>query len=666
MAELTVKPADEFATNRAEQVGPDVTGAFIVPPFFRRLTMDRERKSIRVRGGRGCGKTMFLRFFSHDSQLSKTKPAIDPAVFSKGIGLYWKADIGFCDLLKQKWLGERDADVAFRHHLMLVITEALCDFVLNVSSLLLPLSELPDRRLPGAVHGALRGPENYRQLKAWAVTKRLELSLWAQNPSEGRPTFYRIDEIFVLLADDLASSNELLADLFFRVFVDEFENLKENQRVIICDLIKHPQARYSINFAMRRDSIDAFWTSGQEQVVDLHDFRTIDLEEELARGDEFELIAAELLLMKLHRQGFSVECDAFDVDRLHDPGALGIRLQEQYKRDVKAAARAVLPSMTAPEIARAIFAETDEAMLKRLERVAEQGIRKHMASGSLRGSDFLLAAAPEASIVAPFLLNRAKPGPEQVLAALKDFSERPTAENPFAAWIDNNLHGALFFLYSGLPQRANRLYAGFDTYCTLSSPNLRFFLEFCHSALREHSDKNGASTAQSPRVSVDVQAKAAQETSELLLEKVSQLGDDGRMLQRAVRRLGRLFQVAHLRPAQSEPEINHFSVRETDSAGLTAETHRLLRQATIWSDIYEDADTKNKNQTTSVQTDHVPNAIFGPRFGISYRKRRKVTLTSTEVNTIFGGSDHQFDELLQQYSRRWGGEDVGKSGDLFE
>ena len=45
---------DEFVNNRAELLGADVTDEFIVPYFFDGLTLHRDRKSVRVVGGRGC------------------------------------------------------------------------------------------------------------------------------------------------------------------------------------------------------------------------------------------------------------------------------------------------------------------------------------------------------------------------------------------------------------------------------------------------------------------------------------------------------------------------------------------------------------------------------------------------------------------------------------
>lgn len=659
----------EFANNRAEQVGPDVTGSFIAPPFLLRNRLDQQRQSVRLMGGRGCGKTMFLRFFSHHSQLSPEAGPISSGIFQQGIGLYWRADTGFCDLLKPQWLGEQIADAAFRHHVAIVVIETFCDFLDRLSNA--PLEGSPicieERALPAPVQFVLKSPMNYRELKLWATERRLELSNWAQNPDGTKPTFRRVDELLDLLCEDIAKADSRLESVYFRVFVDEFENLKDNQRRIICDLLKHPSRWFSFNFAMRRDSVDSFLTSSGEQVVDVHDFRTISLEDEFRQGDDFELMAAEMLLMKLQRIGWPIECDSFDVARLHDPSRLIERTEVSYRRDVKNAARRILPSVSATDLATQVFEPGGEALLKRLLTVAEQGLKRHTSNATIGPGEFLISECPAASIVAPFILNRKKTVPSALLEHLREYAGSSSAKSQFTDWIHNNLVGCLLYLYFGLPQRANPLYAGFDSFCTLSTPNLRFFNEFCYSSLRIMSDLGGADSvparAQIPVIS---QAFAAKEASELLLQKVAQLGDEGRRLQRVVKRLGRLFQVAQQRMTQSEAEINHFSIDEANREALSKETQDLLKQARIWSVIYEENDTKNKSDNTAIQTDFVPNPIFNPAFRISYRRKKKLVLNASEVNAIASGTDEEFEKILNKYKAQWDHSSEIVSGDLFE
>lgn len=658
---------EEFVNNRAEQLGADVTDEFIVPYFFDGLTLHRNRKSVRVIGGRGCGKTIFLRYFSHGTQLSRKRAGLSTAIFEQGIGLYWKTDTGFCDLMKPEWLGDRDASIAFIHYVACVVLEEFACFLDSLSRA--PLSDgaidLRDRLLTSSARIILgQELERYGQLRLFAKDKRFELSQWVQNPDGQRPTFFRLDDILTELVEDIASADPRLERLFFRIFVDEFENLKPVQQRHICDLVKLPRDRYSFNLAMRRDSVDVLVTSGNEQIVEPHDIRTIDLERLLGKDPDFKMLAAELLLMKFSKQT-DVHCPAFDVVRLRDPARLHERRQPEYMTAIKSAAGSLLPHRQAPEIAAA--AADDPALMRRWREVADRGLRKHKVP-NLVADDFWREDEPAASIVAGFVLNRDTPGPERVQEGLRNFNV-PGRASPFGDWVANNLHGALFYLYDGLPKRPNPLYAGFNRYCQMAAPNLRFFIEFCHTALQDASFQ-GLDGAQSSiaTISEDVQALAAKDTSSVLLKDIPNLGLRGRALQMLLKRLGRLFQAAHRRATLSEPEVNHFSIDGADRESLSEETRCLLREALIWSVLYEQEDTKNKSDSSLVQHDYVPNPIFSAHFGISYRKRRKLTLKASEVNLLFTGSDSHFEQFLKDYIGRWESleEPTGRSKDLFE
>lgn len=647
---------DEFVNNRAEQLDADVTDEFIVPPYFSKLTLQRDRKSVRVIGGRGCGKTIFLRYFSHHTQLSPKQKTVSASTFSQGIGLYWRTDTGFCDLIKPEWLGEETAYRAFLHYIAIVVLEEVALFTSTLARAQLEdgAIDIRSRQLPTSSKILLSDDiATYEDLRDFARTRRFQLSRWLQNPKNPPPEFLRIDEILSEISEDIASSDHRLTRIFFRVFVDEFENLKENQRRLVCDLVKHPNPRYSFNFAMRRDSVDQFVTSGGEQIVETHDIRSIDLERLLGDNDRnsFRTLAAELLLMKLAKQNFELACPEFEISRLHSRDHLNERRSEAYTRAVRAAAGRILPGRTASQIAREVF--SDAPLLRRLTEVAAKGLQKHNAK-QIDPTLYQTKEEPAASIVAAFVLNRDKPGPAAVLESFRSFRDKTAHPNPFDDWQSNNLHGALFYLYDGLPNRPNPLYAGFDRYCQISSPNLRFFLEFCHTALRDVTlsadmDADGELSC----VPWQTQALAAKDTSAVLLKDILNLGLRGRDLQTLVKRLGRLFQTTHRRTSLSEPEINHFSIDESDKESLSERTIELLREALIWSVLYEEKDTKNKSDSSVVQHDYIPNPIFSPYFGISYRKKKKITLKASEVNVIFSGTDSSFESLLRNLMQKW-------------
>ncbi len=50
--------AQAFAKNRAEELGFDLWGEFVVPLYYDRLALDEVRKPLIFEGGRGCVLTI--------------------------------------------------------------------------------------------------------------------------------------------------------------------------------------------------------------------------------------------------------------------------------------------------------------------------------------------------------------------------------------------------------------------------------------------------------------------------------------------------------------------------------------------------------------------------------------------------------------------------------
>src|SRR5689334_13985150 len=80
--------------NRAEEFGNDVWDHFVLPPFFNQLDLTTTFQPRVILGGRGSGKTMLLRYLSHESTFSKTRTTFDTGALEH-IGLYWKIDTQF-------------------------------------------------------------------------------------------------------------------------------------------------------------------------------------------------------------------------------------------------------------------------------------------------------------------------------------------------------------------------------------------------------------------------------------------------------------------------------------------------------------------------------------------------------------------------------------------
>ena len=660
--------ADAFLSTRADHLPADLFNQFIVPPFFQRISIFADKKSVRILGGRGCGKTMFIRYFCHGTTFSQSRSDISDEDLA-AVGLYFRPDTGFCSLMTAKWLGEQQAGLAFSHYVALNLLAEACQAFRSIERARLTAGrlEVTDALLGPGLATLLDLKTPTIQALESAVQRGLaELELWVRNPRRDAPTFVSFSSVLPLLATDVAMFSPRLARLAFRAFIDEFENLQERHREIVCDAIKHPHERMTIHIAHKRDAVTDFKTSSQERVVETHDLRTIDLEKQLANQNDFELLAAELFLMRLHEAKAKFNCALFKPEWLHDPQYLNYRLSEKYRKDVLRCVREILPMISAPDIANRVV--NDPALRRRLTEMLRKGLERQGLAKTVSAESLISERHPAASIVLGALLNRTTQDGADLLEQYKQSVEVSTSDgDPFfkvGGWIDNNLYGCLFHLYAGLPRRPNILYAGFERFCQIASPNLRFFQELCHTTLllafhRQSSD----SLDEQPRVDPEKQALAAKQVSDSLFEDILQLGHCGTQLLEVARRLGLIFEAFNRRRSQSEPEINHFSIDRADEQGLSAGAQELLREAKIWSVLYEEKDTKNKSDYDVAQSDLVLNPIYAPHFNISYRKRRKIALKATEVDILLCQSSAQFEILLKRLVEPDGPYGDGKSSE---
>lgn len=646
--------ADAFLNTRADHLPDDLFKNFIVPPFFQRISIFADKRSVRILGGRGCGKTMFIRYFCHATTFSPQRVGVDDHELS-GIGLYFRPDTGFCALMSTEWLGEQVARLAFSHYVALSLLLEARRAVRSLATAKLSAGPLPleEGRLGRSLLNILSLNEPSLDALETRVYDLLdELERWVRNPKHyPQPSFISFASVIPKLGQDLSTWSSRMAGIAFRTFIDEFENLQPPHREVICDAIKHPHHRLTVHIAHKRDAVTDFKTSSEERIVLLHDLRSIDLEEELSNEAEFQLLAAELFLLRLHEVSAEFDCPAFDPEKLHDVSHLQYRLSDQYRKEVLRCVRQILPMLSAPEIARIVV--SDPPLRRRLREYLQKGLQVQKEERTYAVDDLISETKPEASIVLGALLNRRSQKAADVIEQFKK-STAPGVErtgDPFfktGGWVDNNLYGCLFHLFAGLPRRPNILYAGFDRYCQLASPNLRFFQELCHTALLLAFQRQSADDLQGQlRVDPDKQAIAAKQVSDALFQDILELGSFGARLLEIANRLGRVFEAFNRRRSQSEAEINHFSIDQADQQDLSPASQQVIREAKVWSVLYEEKDTKNKSDYDVSQSDLVLNRIYSPRFNISYRKRKKITLRAGEVDVIMLQSAAQFELLLK-------------------
>ena len=83
-------------------------------------------------GGRGCGKTMLLRYLTHRSAFSPARVHISASDLDH-IGIYWRPDTQFASMMTQRSLADDEWISAFNHWTALVLSEDVLQSVLSLS-----------------------------------------------------------------------------------------------------------------------------------------------------------------------------------------------------------------------------------------------------------------------------------------------------------------------------------------------------------------------------------------------------------------------------------------------------------------------------------------------------------------------------------------------------
>lgn len=651
MATLNIQAV--FSRNRAEELGDDVWEHFVIPPFYDRLDLQTARKGRLIVGGRGCGKTMLLRYLSHQSMFSPLRPSI-PNDAIQHIGLYWRADTHFMNMMVGRGVPDDTWLSAFSHTSALVLGMEVLASLRSIANskceVLQPndLTALSFERLRAFDSDLPTTPQDlYDHLE----TRLWELEGWVNDVRKAKePRFLAGEKFVVAMLKVIKTQMPQLSAANYFIYLDEYENLLPQQQRVVNTWLKHSKTPLIFNLAMKRNALETQATTGREPLLNVHDFRVHDLELELE--SDFALFSAEILFLQLSLANQSVPVDPVV---LRDPERLKERRIPDYTDRVRSAARALFPGLTQEQMAHAVF--RDPALAAKLKDRIKQALSRRRTV--LNADVFFRPELPEASIVSPALLYRPSLDPGDIKEEL-DKLERGMP-NDFAGtrdWIHNNFTGAYLQLYEP-HSRPCPFYAGFQAFCQLAHGNLRYFLELCYKSFGRVD--NWASGSAVP---VEIQAEAALEASGAFLREVRSFGSRGLQLYTFVLRLGSLFAMAHQRPTQSEAEQTHFSIGE-GSQQLAAEDFAFLREATKWSVLYEEAETKKKGATEPEDMEYILAPIYAPFFHISYRKRKKLKLKTDDVLILTRGTYEDVKDLLRRFSRVWDIEQAELTPTLF-
>lgn len=622
----------DITRNRAEEYGPDLWKEFVIPPYYSKLELMKSEKPQIIEGGRGSGKTMLLRYLCHDTQFSKRRDNIALEDYHR-IGIYWKMDIMFASMMSSRGADSQLWKDAFISMTVLVLSIEVIRSINNIANVnyaasneiqKLDFSTLKvfDKDIPDAIE----------DVKHYLHNQYITFQLWVSNYKRvEQPLLYPmlfLEELIILVKKQVS----ILNDSFYSVYVDEYENLNNLQKKIINTWVKQSQSPLVFNIAMKHQAFDIADTLSDEKIVEVHDYRRIDLEEFL--NEHFATFASEIFLLKVHRHLYEI---LPDERILYDTSnkALSYRTCVEYTDTIKKLIETIFPKLTEKEVAATIF---ENGRLKnRLLGFVETDF-ENLNAKELYDKTIKLKPGADVLLVLHALLNRNGVDYYNIYDELQKYYSGEYSK--FSEWIHNNLFGCILNFYGSL-NRNCPLYAGYDTFLTMSKDNIRHFLELCYTSLSQSEDYE-----KSHKVSIEDQMIAVKSVSGSMLTEIKRFGPKGNILYLFSLRLGNLFEELRKRESQSEPEQNHFSIKGT----LDCQSQCIIRELVKWSVLYENKLTKQKSIETGLE--YVLNPIYSAYFTISYRKKRRIELTSKEIIALYSESEDAYNNMIKRIKNK--------------
>lgn len=646
MADSALSITDAFSTNRAEELGLDVWDDFVIPLFYDELDLIAAKKARRIVGGRGSGKTMLLRFLSHQSQFSVSRN------FSKddtleNIGLYWRADTNFLTMLKKQGVAEEGWIRIFKHYLTIVTSIEVLKSLESVANSKFPLVSVSD--IEGLNFDSLQdyGDEYCGDYRAFykKIVKKLRICESAIHNPHTINELIMLPDSFVAsgLIDNISKQLPAFKNTTFSLFIDEYENLLTYQQKSINTKIKHGQSPLIYHVAMKKNGMETNDTLGEESIQGIADYRTIDLDYFLSEATDIELFSAEIFLQRISRTGALLK--KVDLSIIMDKDRVQERLSGEYKKRIISIAAEILPGLSHQEMAEAALNSSSKK--NKILSEIDRALQIKNSKTKIIPEDFVVEGFEQATIVVPSLLSRSSSSIDSVYSEWKALIAGE--KNKFSGsggWTANNFVGSYLRLFRTY-DRPCPFYSGFQTFVKLSRGNIRHFLELCNAAVLR--------CRLSPEeliVDVDTQALATRAASEDILNEAPTYGRMGSQLRTFIYNIGHIFEYSQMRRSQSEPEVNHFSIKGGYSA-LNDEDIKFLNEAEKWGVLYQEKSTKEKDKSNPDSVEWILNPIYAPFFFISYRKKRKIDFNPDQFRILRSGNKDARLSLEKSYRDKW-------------
>lgn len=640
-----------FSTVRNEysnKQGLSVYGNFVAPLDIDSCDLAEANTSVVLVGGRGTGKTIFLRFFSHWTQFDPKRSDIVLKDL-ENIILYWKPETAFCRAIKPEIYGEDQSKIIFLKLATLEIVKEFIESIRNVGnhfpeassrvfsdksfwravSIVLSSNVLNEKEFNECIDLALYN----------AQTNFKEVSLNTSSTPNPKAALELLRKKIIEVAPDY------FLNTTFKIFVDEFENLSEYQQKLINDYRKHSDSQQIWNVAHKEFAEVTNQTSGEEQLQERDDYTTFSLLNGL-NEKEYSVFSGEILLNTLIQKG-GLYCGIPEFNHifLSDKKSLSHRRLDSYQESILSEVKRIFPSLSLDEMCY-IACQNKVVSKKIYTNLTAAGISSSLAFKLLETYPSVAVAYNVIVFQKSFLKNKNKQ-----IDALEDLgSNSVSKDSPLWTKVRTYAFTSLYALnmdnsYINIP-----IYSGYERFSFLSAHSIRNLISLVFQTIKIRKIEGDASFEridEIPPFTALQMHNAAILVSEQLLKETLKFTPFGVRLSSFTNRLGQYFRGFYKIPSQPEPEVSHFFI-DGDYGDLSDDLKKFIEVAKTWKILIEDNPTKEKSSSSSSAKEYRLNPVYAPAFGISYRKIRRKKLTLNDFSIFYEGTNEEYDALLKE------------------
>jgi hypothetical protein len=598
-----------------------------------------DRNPIVFMGGRGSGKTMFLKYHSYNvqvSQHSKEEPntnLLDYLIKIGGIGFYIRIDGPVLRSFVGKGVTPEIWEAIFIHYFELKICRAYLEvfehlesqhlfndatdidhFVVGVNRLLgITCNEASTcQGLLDKVDDELRYVNSYRA--------DVSLSDLVFHPSK---VFASQDLVYGI---PLLAKNTLFSKykINFLIFIDEYENFEIDQQRIINTLLKFVKPYVTFRIGMRLEGFRTFATVTRDDFIkEGRDYRKVVFEDILVKNSAYRKLLLHIAKKRLADVPVFKDTGFTDISKF-----LGIEedLHEEAKSIVKDSSKKVhfdilksKKKLNLTEEELSLLYNDDNPLMEMLNIVY-----------ALRGVK-----------------------PEEIHQNMIDYinhTKTKGANKYRLDFIDKYKLSLLFLLAS--QYRKTKMYYSFNTFAFLSSGIVGNFIELCRKAFQAAAFDNIEMLLEDGKISPKIQDEIAKDHSHSELQGVVRIDEYGKMLHVFAKNMGNVFRSFHSDLNITYPETLQFAISLNEVKD--SEYRRAISAALQWSIIQKKPRLQRIDPSKQREDLYMLNRIFSPAFQISYRIRGgySVLIDSQAIQKLMSCEDGYKEYVMKKYSKK--------------